>query len=216
MPASFLGLPAELRNEIYMDLLVRTEPIDPWSSDNRLAPNLLYTNMKILREARSLLYGDNCFDFSGSTPKLINQFLDEIGFANASHIRCIRIDFPGLRGLDKKPSLEVDGLDILEKIQCHCTNLNKFIMAPESTDTMERHFGSLDSPNICANALVLVDARFREISSLQDIVVEVYEKVSSSDMRKKMKSHGWKLNVAEEEDGFENDEYLCQYDSDYY
>lgn len=51
MPASFLGLPAELRNEIYMDLLVRTEPIDPWSSDNRLAPNLLYTNMKILREA---------------------------------------------------------------------------------------------------------------------------------------------------------------------
>lgn len=89
-------------------------------------------------------------------------------------------------------------------------------MAPESTDTMERHFGSLDSPNICANALVLVDARFREISSLQDIVVEVYEKVSSSDMRKKMKSHGWKLNVAEEEDGFENDEYLCQYDSDYY
>lgn len=198
MPANFLNLPAELRNEIYLYLLVRREPIDPWNGDNGLLPNLLSTNTKILYEARSLLYGDNCFDFSGWRSELIPQFLDDIGFVNASHIRCIRIDFPELRGLNDKASLGVNSLDILEKIQCYCTNLNRAIITSESTDAMEYRLDSYDSPNICAKAFALVDAHFREMRSLQDIVVEVYEEGPSLDIRKKMKSHGWILNVVEE------------------
>ncbi|KAJ6132241.1 hypothetical protein N7471_007456 [Penicillium samsonianum] len=225
MPASFLSLPAELRNEIYMYLLVRSEPIDPWNGGHELVPNLLSTNTKILHEARSLLYGDNCFDLSRWESEIIAQFLDTIGFINASYLQCIRIDFPTLRELEYKVNLEVDSLRILEKIQCHCINLEKVITTSKSTTAMENQLDSFDSPKICEKALALVDARFREISSLQEIVIEVYEEGPSLDLRRKMRSRGWILNVVEEPveevkwnfhtswDGLEDDEYVC--DDDY-
>ncbi|KAJ5480517.1 hypothetical protein N7530_006026 [Penicillium desertorum] len=99
------------------------------------------------------------------------------------------------------------------------------IAAPESTNTMENWVDSFDSPSICARALALIDARFRAISSLQEIVIEVYEEGPSTYIRKKMESHRWILKVVEpvevEEwdvdrswDDFEDDEYLYDNDDD--
>ncbi|KAL3471632.1 hypothetical protein BJX99DRAFT_21127 [Aspergillus californicus] len=209
MPMSFLSLPSELRNEIYIYLLVRREPLDPWNGDHELVPNLLSTNSTILHEARSLLYGDNRFDLTRSTwePERLFRFFDTIGFVNSSHIRCIRIDFPGLRDLEDDISLEEDSLRILEKIQSHCTNLKTLIVASESTSVMENRLDSLDSPKVCAKALSLVAARFKTISSLRDVIIEVYEEGPNSDIRRKMESHGWILNVVEpvEEEEWDND-----------
>ncbi|CEO59645.1 hypothetical protein PMG11_04313 [Penicillium brasilianum] len=226
MPVSFLSILAELRNEIYIYLLVRREPIDPWNGDHELVPNLLSTNSIILHEARSLLYGHNRFELTLSI--FISQFLDTIGFVNASHLQCIRIAFPGLRDLENDISLEEDSLHVLENIQSSCTNLKTLILAAESTSTMENRLDSLDSPTICAKALALVAARLTKISSLQEIIVEVYEEGPSSDIRRKMESHGWILNVVEpvedEEwnndrpwDDVEDDEFLYDdYDDDDY
>ena len=89
---------------------------------------------------------------------------------------------------------------------------------------MENRLDSLDSPTICAKALALVAARFKTISSLQEIIVEVYEEGPSSDIRRKMESHGWIEPVEEEEwnndrtwDDVEDDESLYDdYDDDDY
>lgn len=93
---------------------------------------------------------------------------------------------------------------------------------------MEYQLDSFDSPKICAKALALVDARFRKISSLQVVVIEVYGEGPSSDIRRKMESQGWKLNgvePAEEEewdigrfwDDIEDEDYLFDdYDDDEY
>jgi hypothetical protein len=92
---------------------------------------------------------------------------------------------------------------------------------------MENRLDSLDSPTICAKALALVAARFKTISSLQEIIVEVYEEGLSSDIRRKMESYRWILNVVEpveEEwnndrtwDDVEDDESLYNdYDDDDY
>lgn len=151
MPVSFLSLPAELRNEIYIYLLVRREPIDPWN-DHELVPNLLSTISIILHEARLLLYGHNRFDLTLWT--LISDFFfDTIGLVNASHLQCIRIAFPGLLDLENDISLEEDRLYVLEKIQSYCTNLKTLILAAESTSTMEIRLDTLDSPTIYAKAL---------------------------------------------------------------
>ncbi|KAJ5887735.1 hypothetical protein N7495_007776 [Penicillium taxi] len=197
MSTSFLSLPAELRNEIYTCLLVYSEPIDPWGGNHGLEPNLLATNSKILHEARSLLYGNNRFDLTVMMPDLISRFLDTIGFINASHLQCIRIDFPRLHVIEDEVSLEEDSFYILEKIQSHCTNLKTLITSSESTNALETVLDLYDSPNICAKALALVAARFQEIPSLKEIVVEVYEEGPSLDIRRKMKSHGWIVNVVE-------------------
>jgi hypothetical protein len=218
MPVTFLSLPAELRNEIYTYLLVRREPIDPWIGDHELAPNLLSTNSTILHETRSLLYGHNRFDLTRLTwmSELVSQFFDTIGFVNASHLQCIRIDFPELRDLGDDISLEEDSLQVLEKIQSHCTNLKTLIMSSESTSTMENRLDSFDSPTICAKALALVAAHFKKISSLQIIIVEVYEEGPSLDIRSKMESHGWILSVVEpvEEEVWDNDRSWDDFEDD--
>jgi hypothetical protein len=217
MPASFLSLPAELRNEIYKYLLVRREPIDPWSGDHELELNLLSTNKAILHEAGSLFYGRNCFDLTWECR--IPEFLVTIGFINSSHLQCILIDFPELRDLEDEVSLKEASLHILENIQSRCTNLKKLIIAADSTNAIEYQLDSFDSPKICAKALALVDAHFREILSLREVVIEVYGEGPSSDIRRKMESQGWKLNVvepAEEEewdvdrswDDIEDEDYL--------
>lgn len=200
MPASFLGLPAELRNEIYKYLLLRSEPFHPLckpSSGKRgLVPNLLSTNTTILREARAVLYGHNCLDFNKPWyPKDVPEFLDSIGLINASHIRCVLIRFPLLRETEGDVSLDEDDLRLLEKVQSHCTHLKTIIADISSTMDVESLLGSFD-PAICDKALTLLDAHFRAIPSLPEIVIELPESPQNLEIRRKMQSRGWILKLA--------------------
>ncbi|KAJ5240501.1 uncharacterized protein N7469_002092 [Penicillium citrinum] len=172
MPASFLNLPAELRNEIYKYLLVCRDPINPWSKGNELASNLLSTNTTILHETSSLLYGNNCFDLSSSSPTSVPEFLDTIGLANASNLNCIRIRFPDFRDVGEEVSLEEESLRTLTKIQEYCTNLKRITATAPSTYWMGVQL-SVDSPSICDKALALVADHFRAITSPSDVFMEV-------------------------------------------
>ncbi|KXG49878.1 uncharacterized protein PGRI_058460 [Penicillium griseofulvum] len=84
MPASFFSLPAELRNEIYMYLLVRRRPIiDLWYGYRGLTPSLLSTNTKILQEARTLLYGDHGWILNVIVPT--ENWVSDYVFPNQSY-----------------------------------------------------------------------------------------------------------------------------------
>ena len=81
---------------------------------------------------------------------------------------------------------------------------------------MQLRLGALDNPKVVTEALKLVNTHFRAISSLQKIVVEVYEDGPSDHIRREMESHGWTISIAErveEEDfdrsfsDFEDDDY---------
>jgi hypothetical protein len=70
--------------------------------------------------------------------------------------------------------------------------------------------------------LALVDACFRAISSLEGIVVEVYEDGLGTDIRRKMESHGWAITIMErvEESDFDGSfsdygDYDYGYNNDY-
>ncbi|KAJ5512466.1 hypothetical protein N7463_002018 [Penicillium fimorum] len=98
---------------------------------------------------------------------------------------------------------------------------------------MDHQLDSLDSPKICAEVLVLVDARLREILSLQEIVVKVYEEAPNLDIRRKIMGLGWTLNVVVEpvgevdwdlfdqswngsDEGYSDDDYDIDNDSDFW
>jgi hypothetical protein len=49
---------------------------------------------------------------------------------------------------------------------------------------------ALDSPRIAADALALVDARFKAISSLKEIIVNAYDESPSDNLRKKIRGCG--------------------------
>ena len=62
---------------------------------------------------------------------------------------------------------------------------------------MKLKLNALDHPKIVAEAIALVNARFRAISSLQKIIVEVYEDGPNDHIRREMKSRGWTISATE-------------------
>jgi len=232
MPANFLNLPSELRNRVYELCLLHQEPIHPWMDYNHrqeLTPGLLRANKTVHREASSLLYAQNRFDFATATPEDVASFLKTIGDNNAACIRHICIDFPSLRDLEPGNVTLEEGSDgILANIQSSCANLRTLTTSLSSTHAMELRLDALDNPKIVIEALMLVNTRFRAILSLQDIIIEVYEDGPSGYMRRKMENHGWTVRITEYveewgsdrsfgdfEDDWDHDYGYDDYDDDY-
>ena len=166
MSANFLSLPSELRNNIYEQLLVLQEPvaspIDLWRRQSQvqaLTPGLLRANKTVHFEASSMLYAQNCFDFTMCTSEDVTSFLEQIGHNNASYILSIYIDFPKFHYLDLHDvTFEDDSVRILAKIQSDCTKLATLTTSLHSTNAMEARLEALDYPKIVAEGLALVDA----------------------------------------------------------
>lgn len=174
MSANFLSLPSELRNNIYEQILVLKEPVacptNSWlrqSPLRALIPGLLRANKTVHLEASLVLYAQNRFDFTMCTSEDVISFLEQIGRNNASYILSICIDFSKFHYLDLHDvTLKDNSVRILEKIQSDCIKLGTLTTSLHSTNAMEKKLDALDYPKIVAEALSLVDARFRAISSL--------------------------------------------------
>ncbi|KAH7359749.1 hypothetical protein BKA66DRAFT_445259 [Pyrenochaeta sp. MPI-SDFR-AT-0127] len=206
MPTNFLSLPSEIRNNIYERLLVLQEPIEfRYSKFERLqnlTPELLLVNKTIYREASSLMYAQNCFNISICTSEEVVSFIERIGRNNARYIQHIYIDFPAFEYLVLDAvMLYSESTDALAKIQSDCSNLGSITMSPHSIHAMERRLSTLDNAKITAEVIALVNSHFRAITTLREVIVDVYEDSSNDEMRRSMKSHGWKLNtIARTED----------------
>ncbi|KAF4633894.1 hypothetical protein G7Y89_g4221 [Cudoniella acicularis] len=224
MSANFLSLPSELRNNIYEQLLVLQEPVacptHPWFGQSQLralTPGLLRANKTVHLEASSILYAQNRFDFTMCTSEDVTSFLDQIGRNNASYILYTCVDFPKFHYLDLHDvTLEDDSVRILAKIQSDCTRLGTLTTSLHSTNAMEVKLDALDYPKVVGEALALVDARFRAISSLQEIIVEVYEDGPSDHIRREMKNRGWTISTTEYVEESDFDRSFSDIQDDYY
>ena len=167
------------------------------------------------REASSLSYAQNRFDFTIGTPEDVASFLRQIGRKNADYIRHIYVGFPKFLNLDPRDvTLEDDSVGILANIRSGCANLNTLTTSLYSTNAMEPRLDALDNPKVVTEALRLVNTHFRAISFLQEIIVEVYEDGPSDHIRRKRQGHGWTMSVAEymEEENFDRGFSDFEYD----
>lgn len=89
-------------------------------------------------------------------------------------------------------------------------------MSAHSTNVVEKTLEALDDPKLVARVLELVDAHFRGIPSLREISVDVYEVSERSDVRLKMESHGWVINVIELTEGLYSKRSFGSYDEEDY
>jgi hypothetical protein len=200
MSANFLKLPRELRDRVYELCLSDQEPMNPWYAPIRqeLSPGLLRTNKTVHHEASSLLYAQNRFDFTTATSEDVASFLQTIGRDNADCIRHVCVNFPYLHDLEPgNVTLGESSDGILAIIQSGCANLRTLTTSLFSTNAMELRLDALDNPKIVTDALKLVNTCFRAISSLQEIIVEVYEDGPSGYIRRKMESYGWTVGATE-------------------
>lgn len=107
-------------------------------------------------------------------------------------LRRICIPFPTFDDYHARSvTLQKDSIRTMELICDKCTNLAILETTLEATAAVELSIDSLDNPRAAAEALALVDTRFKAISSLKEIIANVYDEIPSLDLRDKMRSCGW-------------------------
>ncbi|KAI1866329.1 uncharacterized protein JN550_007717 [Neoarthrinium moseri] len=229
--SSFLSLPRELRDQIYELCLLHQDLLDPWHNQSQeITTGVLCASTVVHREASTLFYGQNTFDFTAVTLEGVATFLQTIG-NNAALIRHVHIDFPLFRTLGPSNiTFDDTCIDILTNIQSACANIITLTTSLDSSNSMELTLDELDHPKVVTDALELVDRRFRASASLQEVTIELYEDGPDYGIRRKMESHGWKIhtteNVREEElerpwSEIDYDDYVSRsisggyYDDDY-
>jgi hypothetical protein len=223
MSLNFSTFPSEIRNRIYEELLVLSQPIiiematdrsrnirrvlsdsDNWLTCGTLGlcPAILLANKGTHCEATPLLYSMNSFRVGASesshtyeTPcAILTSFLDHIGSQNAGFLRRICIAFPTFDDYHAgSVTLQKDSIRALELICDRCTNLAILETSLQTTAAVELSIDSLDNPRAAAEALALVDTLFKAISSLKEIIVNVYDEAPSLYLRDKMRGYGWTI-----------------------
>ena len=193
---NFFNLPVEIRLQVYEELLVLSEPIKikttkelslpPLVLHKRcdLRPAALRANKRVHREANGLLYTGNRFEFIDLVPTerlmytgctAVESFLNQIGRQNSSLIRHVCIDFPAIS--DYRPGtacLHGDSIKTLELFRENCTSLTILETPLYDIIPLEVYHEDTGKRMVADAAVELVDARFRDISSLKEIVVNVY------------------------------------------
>ena len=207
----------EIRLKIYSELLVLSEPIlfvadngapspsPPLFRSERdgLCPALLRVNKRMYSEAITLLYSYNRFRFPEVitfTPSMtssahITPFLHQIG-PQASHIRHICIPFFTFDYYYQPDRARLDETHVenLELIRYRCTSIRTLELLVPSNQARN----ALGCPPVVAKALDLLDIHFKNIPSLNEIVInfEVYPELDlNDDLIKKIHDHGWSVKV---------------------
>lgn len=212
---NFSNIAVEIRLRIYSELLVNPEPINfiasygPPSPPLRrcqrdgLYPAVLCVSRMMHREASPVLYSSNCFRFpevfttlSAPASAHIGPFLNQIG-SHARLIRHICIPFPTFDyPLPAKAILHeayIKNLEIIRDIYTGIQTL-ELLVPPEHCNYALSHY------TIAAEALNLLDIRFKSIPSLEEIIVnfEVYpEEDSGDDLTKIIHGYRWIIKVTE-------------------
>jgi hypothetical protein len=188
--------------------LVCEEPFSPWENarpSQIQAPSLLRANKTIHHEAGPFFYAQNCFDLTNITHNDVYWFFETIGRNNAHCIRHLRVIFLLFDHLEPGYiTLAEDSSALFAIIQSFCASLRTRTTSPSSTHSIALTLDPLGQSQVVTEALKRASSCFRAISSLQNIVIEVYwDEWWDMDMRRKMESYGWKINVVayvEEED----------------
>jgi hypothetical protein len=213
---NFFGFPTEIRLKIYSELLVHSEPIvfvadsgpssPPLFRSKRdgLYPALLRVNKRAHSEASPLLYSNNRFWFpniftsipSATDSAHIAPFLSQIG-SQASLIRHIYIAFSIFddyrRGRARLHEAHIKNLELIRDTCTSITTLELLLTFP-----LECANYALDDSPIAAEALDLLDTRFKAIPSLKEIIANVHvygEEDLSDNLMKKMRDCGWTVEI---------------------
>ena len=204
MPPSFLGLPGEVRNNIYESCLCHDKPVVPYfnySQDEELAIGLLRTNKTVHAEASAIFYSQNRFDFTFTRPwaksEAVALFLNKLGRSNADNIQRIHVSFPRFGTDTDSVNIFQQDVSIFETIQRCCANIKIMTISARGFNQMMYDLYCLENTNHVTQALISVDRVLRANLALQEIIVKVpNDDLSDLDesIRSRMENLGWTLS----------------------
>ena len=203
---NFFDLPLKVRNAVYRNSLIVPHPLylfqDPGSRVELFAPDavpqwpaLLYVNRQMHQESRAVLYGGNKFhlvDITRGQVNLLSDFLIGIGTANASLLPYMSINFPIVTGQLGSIGLREDSLQELKLLKDNCTSLTTLEVHIHNNNSSPG-VTNVDQQNLhfVQEALSHVDMRFKNISSLDNIIVRIYDQHPTSAALESMRALGW-------------------------
>lgn len=223
MPLSFLGLPFEIRDQIYRNLLVIPSyihlcPGTEWGKQRPcrantgeplgLCPAILRTNRFICDEATPILYTRNAFvmatldprSFGWADTRVAEGFLSSIGPKNAALVRHVSIAFPIFSNYHEgQVALDDHSEGVIGLLRDRCPSLVQLeTEAGVNLNTIEVLF-KWKGYQLASEAAAAMDARFRTISSLEKIIVNIFPLIGSAACSpviiEKMRDQGWEVCV---------------------
>ncbi|KAH8730372.1 hypothetical protein GQ44DRAFT_723227 [Phaeosphaeriaceae sp. PMI808] len=195
MPANFLSLPRIVRIKIYELLLIhngKVHPMNQPSHETKFTTALFRANRTVSNEATTVFYARNTFELSTYEAYEISSLFQQIGPRNKSYIQHIILSFPEFNTLDDPYHLSLFTHDemVIETIRQNCPRLSTL-----TTSILWRSqsfpLSAVNNPEIVVRALMLVDDRFREITSVQRVIVKVLDDELSDHMRGVIRGLGW-------------------------
>ncbi|CAG9998861.1 unnamed protein product [Clonostachys byssicola] len=206
--ACFLSLPAENRISIYEEVLGAGQTFflfhGTGNQVNALAPTnprrwsaFLFTNHLIYSEAREIVYGANRFvllDVTHTQTELLHNFLGGIGPANASLITHLVISFPVMERVEAQEAefaLKGDSMRALELLRAQCTRLKTLELQVNRQNSSGLTEEKDCDSKFARDALPRINQELKGISSLERVVVKVYEKALMPSVESVMQNFGW-------------------------
>lgn len=126
-----------------------------------------------------------------TTPRLLASFLDLVGNMNAGLLSRLSIKFPTFEISKDQPEeirIHTDSLQSVQLLQQRCTKLRTLeLLFYNSSEVVT---DDRDRQSV-RNAFAAINAQFRCIRSLKEIIVRVYTKSLSPSIRALMKEFGW-------------------------
>ena len=170
-----------------------------------------------MQQIRSLRYQTLCVHFSSKTARNLPSLSAILNPINDSSL-ISRPNWPSecklpllhlhpFSGLNDchfgSVTLQEDSIHMLEMIRDYCTNIATLETLLYTSAEMESCLDAADSPRAAGEALTLVDARFKAIPSLKEVIVNLFDETPSDYLRKKIHKCGWTIKVIalEESDG---------------
>ena len=216
------ALPAELRIAVYEALLIQDGSLDPFTNTNNrpryrilsrdqhlnpainpvtfrqhriLVPNILSTNSTVFREANSILYRKNTFNFTSLELERIPEFFHDIGAAHTSQIQHVRVDFPVIETDEGNFYIGQYDCDILQMISTHCGNLKSVTIALESASLYIDWLARLCDPSTLVTILSRVDSLLKSMPSVKqpEVVIELPKQSLSFEKKEVILQLGWKI-----------------------
>jgi hypothetical protein len=197
-PIGFLDLPSEVRNMIYELALVRKRLVRPYKyyyEEPYDVFGLLCASRSINREASSIFYGRNNFDFDNVEPDVLAAFLQQIGVNNAAYIRHVSIFFPV--SFDYGPDGVTFDDQTMDALRNSCVNLNALTAVLIDADVMEYTLEEGDDADLVMEALNRANISFGMFPSLQNITVEIHGDRLMGYAQDTMESYGWAIKIIE-------------------
>ncbi|PYH63543.1 uncharacterized protein BO88DRAFT_409095 [Aspergillus vadensis CBS 113365] len=209
LPFNFLGLPIQIRNNIYKQILVLPHPLhifqDPGCPLESFAPEkpgswlaLTYVSRQISGEAMNILYSMNRFTFqeieTACRPgTLLESFLNCIGPKNFGILSHLCINFPVTEQISSTfgETRLTDGLRRLQLIRQSCANLQTLEMLTFGQYASILVADDQMNDKSIRKSCLEVDAQIKEIATLDTIVVRIYNNGTPAAIREFLQGLGW-------------------------